>query len=225
MVMPVWCWTLLWRLEIIGPVRRWRYRRHDLEEQAIDAMIGEYRGQRFKQIPPDPRRVDPARLRALSERLSNTYAYRWRETQANGELVDALFHTIATSKGRRWGLCIDKIALDDDGQGPPLVVGPGGHARMILQGWFEPHYYVTACGMSVRDFITSYDEAVRLLDKALPGYGFALRRHGRSTTVRLEKDGTAGPWITGSHAALALVLALLDHLKRAPHEAAPWRTI
>ncbi|MGF3025115.1 hypothetical protein ACQVP2_20120 [Methylobacterium aquaticum] len=225
MSIPVWCWTLVWKLRNIGPVRAWRYRRYAGDHRAIEAMIGDYRGQRFREIPPDPRRLDPVRLRGLSERLSNPYAYRWRETQADADLVDALFHTIAPSTKTRWGLCIDTLALDDDGQSPPIVVGPRGHARIFAWGRFERHHYVTACTMSVRPFITSYDEAVRLLDKVLPGYGFALRRADRSTLVRLEKGETTGPWITGSHAALALVLAILDHLERAPHEAAPWRTI
>ncbi|AWN48949.1 hypothetical protein DK419_23485 [Methylobacterium terrae] len=224
MSVPVWFRMLVWQLRNVGPVRRSRDRRSDIEQRAIDAMIGDYRGQRFREIPPDPRRVDPIRLRALSERLSDPYAYRWRETQANAELVDALFHTIPSSNGARWGLCLDKLA-HDEGQGPTIAVASGGPARMFAWGMFEPHHCVTACGMSVRDFITSYDEAVRLLDKVLPGHGFTLQRTGRATTVRLEKDGSIGPRITGSHAALALVLAILDHLEQAPHAAAPWRTI
>lgn len=195
------------------------------DQAAIDAMIGEFRGKRFTEIPPDPRRVDPVRLHALRDRLSDKYAYQWRSTQANADLVDALFHTIVQADGGRYGLHTTKIALNDKGESPPIFVGQRGHARIMASDDHKLHYYVTACSMNVRDFIGSYDEAVRLLDSLLPGHGFLLRHNGGRTAISLQKDGVSGPWTEAGYAALALVIAILAHLEDAPHDAAHWRKI
>ncbi|MDR7040305.1 hypothetical protein J2X36_005087 [Methylobacterium sp. BE186] len=197
----------------------------EADQAAIDAMIGDFRGQRFLSPPPDPRLIDPTLLRALSARLADPYAYQWRATRANADLVDALYHTVTQANGSRYGLGIEKIALNDKGESPPVFVGRNGHARMLASDEFKLHYYVTACSMNVCAFISSYDEAVRLLGSLLPGCGFLLHCADGRVAVRLEKEGRAGPWVEASHAALALVLAALEHLERAPHEAAHWRSI
>ena len=74
------------------------------DQAAIDAMIGDFRGQRFLSPPPDPRLIDPTLLRALSARLADPYAYQWRATRANADLVDALYHTVTQANGSRYGL-------------------------------------------------------------------------------------------------------------------------
>ncbi|MDP4024910.1 hypothetical protein Q8W71_19960 [Methylobacterium sp. NEAU 140] len=197
----------------------------DHDEDAIDALIGDFRGKRFDQVPPDPRTLDVARLRALRERLANPYAYRWREREADAELVDALYHTIAERSGRRWGLCVDRLALDDDGNSPPIYADAQGRANTAACALpeYRVRYYVTACSVTVRPFIRSYDAAVALLGSLLPGYGFTLRCRAQDHAVRLERDGYEGPWIVGPHAAVAIVMAALEHLERSPGEAAPWR--
>ena len=196
-----------------------------LGEDAIDAMIGDFKGKRFREVPNDPRSIDPGRLRALRERLTDKYHYQWRATRANGEIVDALYHTVVTGSPFRYGLCIDKIAVDEKGTEPPVHVAPGGHARVFMSDEYVLHYYITACSMNVKAFITDYDDAVSLLRSLLPRHGFLLRNTVGRTAVRLERDGVEGPWLEADHASLALVLAVLDHLERAPHEAQHWRKI
>lgn len=191
----------------------------------IDAMMSDYRDKRFREIPPDTRRIDPDRLRYLRERLTNEYAYRWRSVEANGELVDVLYHTIKPPTGSRMGLSPQKILLNDKGQSP--------HPRDRLAGrdWpgepseFQVYYYITASSRNVLDFIQKFEDAIRLLVSLLPDYGYCLRSSKASTAVRLERDGYEGPWIQAGYPAVAVVLAVLDHLERFPQEAAHWPSI
>ncbi|TXN12188.1 hypothetical protein FV219_05310 [Methylobacterium sp. WL122] len=212
-------------------LKRWRSKlpsstkNFEKDHAAIMAMIGDFKDKRFREIPPDPRQIDPERLRQLRERLTNKYAYQWRATEANGELVDALFHTITESDGTRMGLGPAKITINDKGVGPPIFVGPRGHARMMESPEYKLHYYITAHSINVLDFITNYDHAVRLLRSLLPGCGFTIHSLSDRTIVRLEKDGCPGPWIEEGSVPLGLVVATLEYLEREPHAALHWRSI
>ncbi|WP_238271851.1 hypothetical protein [Methylobacterium cerastii] len=212
-------------------LKRWRSKlpsstkNFEKDHAAIMAMIGDFKDKRFREIPPDPRQVDPERLRQLRERLTNKYAYQWRATEANGELVDALFHTITESDGTRMGLGPAKITINDKGVGPPIFVGPRGHVQIMRSSEYKLHYYITAHSINVLDFVNNYDHALRLLNNLLPGCGFSVHALSKRTVVRLEKDGQSGPWIECGSVALGLVLAILDHAERRPEDLEHWRSI
>lgn len=189
----------------------------------IDAMMGDYREKLFTEIPPDTRRIDPDRLRYLRERLTNEYAYRWRSVEANGELVETLYHTIVKGTDPPMGLGPQKVWRNDKGES--LSGGRArGHALLGEPDEFQRYYYITARSMSVLEFIQKHEDAVRLLRSLLPDCGYCLRSRGAYTEARLERDEYEGPWMQGSP-ALAVVLAILDHLERFPHEAAHWRHV
>ncbi|GJD57455.1 hypothetical protein [Methylobacterium dankookense] len=192
---------------------------HPSDQAAIDAMIGVYKDQRFKAMPPDPRAIDPAQARSIRERLEDKYYYQWRATRADAQLIDALYAGCAQSNGDRYTLCVETIFLDDKGHSPPLRWRPWGSCDE-----FKRYYYVTACSVTVRPFITSYDDAVRLLGSLLPGWGYSLRYAAGRSAVRLERGSETGPWKEG-YPALALVTAILDRLEKFPEEAPDWRSI
>lgn len=186
---------------------------------AIMEMIGDYHGKRFEQEPPDPRIVDPAKLRSLRERLENKYAYQWRATRADAEIIDALYAGCTQTDGQKYTLCVQPIYLDKEGNSPPFRWQPFGPDDK-----YKRRYYVTACSVSVRPFITSQDDAIRLLNSVLPGWGYSLQHANNRSIVRLERGSETGPWKEG-YPALALVTAILDRLERLPEEAAHWRSV
>ncbi|MBE7181938.1 MAG: hypothetical protein INR71_12165 [Terriglobus roseus] len=185
----------------------------------IMKMIGDYEGKRFEHEPPDPRTVDPVLLRNLRERLENKYSYQWRATRANAELIDALYAGCTQTDGRKYTLCVETMFLNKKGESPPLWWRPFG-----LNDEYKRHYYITACSVDVHPFITSHDDAVRLLRSVLPGWGYSLQHANNCSAVRLERGSEVGPWKEG-YPALALVTAILDRLERFPEEAAHWRSV
>lgn len=195
------------------------------DHAAVMAMIGDFKDKRFREIPPDPRQIDPERLRQLRERLTDKYAYQWRSTEANGELVDVLFHTIRQSDGTRYGLGPAKIALNEKGESPGLNRFLRGRIQRNGQDEFQVYHYITARSMNVFEFITRYDHAVLLLGSLIPGCGFTIHSLDERTIVRLEKDGQSGPWIECRNVALGLVLNILEHLDRKPEDLKDWRHI
>lgn len=184
-----------------------------------EEMLREYWSERYTEMPQDPRAIDPEKLRALSVRLVDQYHYRWREKEANGEIVDALFQARADNKGDRWSLGTIRIYLNEDGEEP--------HPRWSSydSDEFKPFYYITARSVSVLDFITKFDAANRLLAAVLPDWNYTLQRVGTTYRMRLEKRDHYGPWFEHSVAALAIVLAILDHVADNPDDAKPWRSI
>lgn len=184
-----------------------------------EVMLRDYRDKRYPEMPSDPRSIDPERLRALSERLMDRYHYRWREAEANGELIDALFQAYAESDGTRWGLGTSKVYLNEKGESP--------HPRMDVRDSkeFKLYHYITVRSLSVLKFITCFSDANRLLVAIMPRWDYTLRNVGNTYHMRLEKDGNYGPWIEHGVPALAIVLAILDHLANKPNDAHPWRSI
>jgi hypothetical protein len=192
-------------------------RDYERDEAAINAMLAPYRGRRYLQRPPDPRVLDVVRLAALRDRLLDAYAYRWRQVEAVDEIIDALFAPVIQSDGTRFALGVSSIHLNDKGHSPDPR-----HRHDLNE--FQRYYYITARSLRLGAFLTSYEEAVRLLGNVLPNWGFVARvTPANDTQIRLEQGRDYGAWISGSSIATLIVAAMLDLLANRPGEAAPWR--
>lgn len=192
---------------------------HERDQAAIDALLAPYKGTLYAQLPDDPRILDTERLKSIRDRLTDKYYYRWREKDANGELVDALYSAVAQTDGTRYALCTSDILLNNDGMSP-------GPFRMWDDREFRRYYYITVCSQNVRPFIAEYDAALTLQRSVLPDWGVTVRDWpGSMISVRLENCDRHEKWVTGDSVPLTIVVATLDHLISCPEDAAPWRSI
>lgn len=213
MHLPEWMSRLLREADAIASDRD-----YERDQAAIDARLAPYRDQRYPEIPPDPRLLDPTRLAALRDRLLNKYAYRWREVEAVDEIMDALFEPIPQSDSPPFTLGVATIHLNGKGQSP--------HPRE--PNWdneFKPYYYITVRSLRPGPFLTSFHEAERLLSNVLPEWGYTIRSAPELTQVRFEKGDVCRDWFSGGAVATLIVAAALDLLSECPEEVKQWRSL
>ncbi len=192
----------------------------DTDQPAVDEMLGHYEGLRFRDVPSDPRVIDPARIAALRERLSSRYSYRWRGTEANIELAEALFAARRSSGGGIVYLKTATMLQNAAGQSPPVTRSPINWGES--EGYYKI-YYMTVAISRVANYIHSLDAAEALVRQVLPAAGYRLTWGAGGHRLRLEQGNEVGPWFEGFPAALALVIAMLERLERRPEDAAAWR--
>lgn len=215
MHLPAWLTGLL---SVDPGIARPDDRDYESDQAAVDEKLAPYRGRRYQQMPPDPRGIDTARLIALRERLLNKYAYRWRQVEAVDEIVDALFDPIVQSDGTRYALCTDAVFLNDKGESPhPRWRGDDSE--------YKKHFYISVHSLRLGEFLTNYEDAVRLLNSVLPDWGFTARVLPGGTEVRLENGDKHLDWVGGATIATLIVVAMLDLLSNNPKEAKSWRSI
>ncbi|GEO99210.1 hypothetical protein [Methylobacterium haplocladii] len=188
------------------------------DQAAVDAKLAPYRGIRYPAMPPDPRVIDTSRVLALRNRLLDPYAYRWRHVEAIDEIMDALFEPLIQSQGERYALGTNTIFLNARGE------SPSPRNRMPSND-FKKFHYITVRSLRLGDFLTSYEDAMRLLNNVLPDWGFTARVMTGGTEIRLERGETHRAWIGGAGIATLIVAAMLDLLAQSPQEAKPWRSV
>jgi hypothetical protein len=213
MHLPEWMARLLRQAEATAGNRD-----YERDQAAIDAKLAPYRDKQYREIPPDPRLLDPTRLAALHNRLLDKYAYRWREVEAVDEIMDALFDAIPQSNGSSFTLGVNTIHLNDKGESP--------HPRE--PNWnneFKPYYYITVRSLRPGPFLTSFHEADRLFRSILREWGYTIRCEPAQTQVRLEKGDVCRDWFGGGAVATLIVAAALDLLADHPEEANQWRSL
>ncbi|WP_132254906.1 hypothetical protein [Methylobacterium segetis] len=215
MPLPEWLTQLL---DVSRRSKRIADKDFERDQAAVDAKLAPYWGHHYPERPPDPRIIDPSRLKALRGRLLDKYHYRWRQVEAADEIVDALFEPLIESKGARMALTTQVIFLNDEGHSPDPRQRPQPEE-------FKKYYYITVHSLRLGAFLTSYEEAVRLLNNVLPDWGFTAQVTREEVRVRLERGDEQLDWVTGGSIATLIVAALLDLLADRPTEAKPWRSL
>ncbi|MDP4023647.1 hypothetical protein Q8W71_13490 [Methylobacterium sp. NEAU 140] len=191
----------------------------DSDQAQVDAMLTPFDGLTFDTVPPDPRRIDAARIRTLRERLVSPYSYTWRGSRANLDIALALFDGREGHRGTLIRLTHAFHADDEERAGPPV-------ARSPIDG--EPEacrrrYYITVAISYVEDYIGDLRSAETLMRSMLPGWGYTMTYGSAGRRLRLERGAEHGGWSTLEPPARALVAAILERVEAHPDEAPPWR--
>lgn len=180
-----------------------------------EEMLEPFKGQFYLELPPDPRIIDPARIRALRERILSPYSYTWRDREANFEIAEAIFGARRESNPSNVVyLTPYKVLRDEHGCSPPSR-HPGPE--------FKLYYYVTVAISTLPNYLQSISPATGLLEKLFPGFGYDYQCRVGYERLRLATEDDLGPWIESEYQPKMLVAAVLERLERYPEQAPQWR--
>lgn len=180
-----------------------------------EEMLRPFKGQFYLEPPPDPRIIDPARIRALRERILSPYSYTWRDREANFEIAEAIFGARRESDPENVVHLITDSMLRDERGWSTLSRHPGPE--------FKRYHYVTVAISTQPDYLHSIGPAAGLMGKLFPGFGYDYQYRGEYQRLRLAKEDDLGPWIESDYQPKMLVAAVLERLERYPDHAPQWR--
>lgn len=182
-----------------------------------EEMLRPFKGQFYLELPPDPRIIDPARIRALRERILSPYSYTWRDSEANFEIAEAIFGARRDSNPKNVVyLTTDAMMLDEKGHST-FARRPGPE--------FKLHRYITVAIKTLPKYIHEPGPAAGLLGKLFPGFGYDYQFRGKYQRLRLANDTDFGRWIESDYEPKMLVAAVLERLERYPEQAPQWREL
>ncbi len=119
-----------------------------------EEILEPFKGQFYLELPPDPRVIDPARIRALRERILSPYSYTWRDREANFEIAEAIFGARRDSNPSNVVYLTNpyKVLRDERGWST-LSRHPGPE--------FKLYHYVTVAISTLPDYLQSISSRPR----------------------------------------------------------------
>ncbi|TXN76180.1 hypothetical protein FV228_01390 [Methylobacterium sp. WL18] len=182
-----------------------------------EEMLLPFKNQFYLELPPDPRIIDPARIRALRERILSPYSYKWRGEDADFEIAEAIFGARRAENPKNVVHLVTDMMLRDE---------RGYSTRSRFPGpEFKKQYYVTVAISTLPKYIHEHGPGAGLMERLFPGFGYDYQFRGKFQRLRLAKEDELGPWIESDFQPKMLVAAVLERLERYPEEAPQWRRL
>jgi hypothetical protein len=189
----------------------------DPDLEVHEEMLQPFKDQFYLELPPDPRIIDPARIRALRERVLSPYSHTWRDNEANFEIAEAIFGARRVSNPKNVVQLITDTMVRDENGHSTLARRPGPE--------FKLYPYITVAISTLPRYLHDYGLAAGLMGKLFPGFGYDYQFRGKYQRLRLANEDELGPWIESDYEPKMLVAAVLERLERYPEQAPQWRQL
>lgn len=189
----------------------------DPDLEVHEEMLQPFKDQFYLELPPDPRIIDPVRIRALRERILSPYSYTWRDSEANFEIAEAIFGARRVSNPKNVVHLITDIMMRDER-------GHTTFGRVPSRG-FKKYHYVTVAISTLPRYLHDHGPGAGLMGRLFPGFGYDYQFRGEYQRLRLAKEHELGPWIESDYEPKMLVAAVLERLERYPEQAPQWRQL